>query len=47
MYIPSTNATSTEFKGNKGAYRFLVVARNNAGQRTSMDDEWTVMVTFE
>lgn len=47
MYIPSTNATSTEFKGNKGAYRFLVVARNNAGQRTSMDDEWTVLVIFE
>ena len=47
MYIPSINATSTEFKGNKGAYRFLVVARNNAGQRTSMDDEWTVLVIFE
>jgi hypothetical protein len=47
MYIPSTSTTSAEFKGTKGFYRFLVVARNNNGQRTSMDDEWTVMVTFE
>ena len=46
MYNPSTNGTSIDFKGTKGIYRFLVVARNNAGQRTNMDDEWTVMVVF-
>ena len=47
MYIPSTTANTVEFKGTKGVYRFLVVARNNAGQRTNMDDEWTIIVTFE
>lgn len=47
MYIPSTNETSIEFKGAKGFYRFLVVVRNNNGQRTSMDDEWSVIVIFE
>ncbi len=47
MYIPSTTANTVEFKGTKGVYRFLVVARNNAGQRTNMDEEWTVVVTFE
>ena len=47
MYIPSTNETSTEFKGAKGFYRFLVVVRNNVGQRTNMDNEWSVMVIFE
>ncbi len=47
MYIPSIQTNSTEFKGDKGTYRFLVVVRNNAGQRTSMDYEWTVTVTFE
>lgn len=47
MYIPSTNETSTEFKGTKGFYRFLVVVRNNIGQRTNMDNEWSVMVIFE
>lgn len=46
LYDPSTNATSMEFKGDKGAYRILVVARNNNGQRTSMDDEWSVLVVF-
>ena len=47
MYIPSTNGTSIDFIGSKGIYRFLVVARNNAGQRTSMDNEWSVLVSFE
>lgn len=47
LYIPSTTATSAVFKGMKGFYRFLVVARNNMGQRTSMDEEWSVVVTFE
>ena len=47
LYVPSTNTTSMEFKGDKGAYRFLIVARNNSGQRTSMDDEWSVIVIFE
>ena len=47
MYIPSTNETSIEFKGTKGFYRFLVVVRNNIGQRTNMEDEWAITVTFE
>lgn len=47
MYIPSTQESSTTFKGQKGIYRLLVVARNNAGQRTSMDDEWAVTIIFE
>lgn len=46
MYEPSMLGTSINFKGNIGTYRFLVVARNNLGQRTSMDDEWTVTVVF-
>ncbi len=47
MYIPSTLESSTSFKGQKGIYRFLVVARNNVGQRTSMDNEWAVTIIFE
>ena len=47
MYEPSIQDSLIKFKGDKGTYRFLVVARNNIGQRTSMDDEWSIIVTFE
>ena len=47
LWKPATTDTSAEFKGEKGTYRFTVVARNNLGQRTSLDDEASVKVTFE
>ena len=47
LWKPSTTDTSAEFKGEKGTYRFTVVARNNLGQRTSLDEEASVKVTFE
>ena len=43
----STKKLTAEFKGEKGIYRFFVVARNNLGQRTSMDPEGFEVVTFE
>ena len=47
MYVPSQQETSLEFKGIKGNYSFVVVARNNLGQRTNLDYEWSVNVCFE
>lgn len=47
LWKPSTTATSATFKGEKGTYRFTVVARNNLGQRTNLDDEASVKVIFE
>lgn len=47
LWLPSTTSNSAEFKGEKGIYRFFVVARNNLGQRTSMDPEGFEVVTFE
>ncbi len=47
LWLPSTTSNSAVFKGEKGVYRFFVVARNILGQRTSMDPEGYEVVTFE
>ena len=47
LWKPTTTDTSATFKGKQGIYRFLVVARNMLGQRTSLDDEAAVTVTFK
>lgn len=47
LWKPATTDTSVDFKGAKGTYRFVVVARNNLGQRTNLDAEGAVSVTFE
>lgn len=47
LWLPSTTSTNAVFKGDKGTYRFMVVARNKLFQRTSMDPEGIETVTFE
>ena len=47
LWKPATTDTSVDFKGARGTYRFAVVARNNLGQRTNLDAEGAVSVTFE
>lgn len=47
LWLSSTTSKTAEFKGSKGTYRFMVVARNKLFQRTSMDPEGIETVTFE
>lgn len=47
LWLPATTSNSAEFRGTKGTYRFMVVARNALFQRTSMDPEGYETVTFE
>ncbi len=46
LWKHSITTTSASFTGEPGTYLIVVTARNNAGQRTSLDREWGVEVKF-